>query len=64
MGNIFKKKARTTLVQKARENNRNAIAGGKLKPGEKLVEGKLYEQMASAGFPFEKRCAPWKKRGW
>ncbi len=42
MGNIFKKQARTTLAQKARENNRNAIAGGKLKPGEKLVEAKLY----------------------
>jgi DNA-binding FadR family transcriptional regulator len=50
MGNIFKKPARTTLAQKARENNRNAITGGKLKTGEKLVEAKLYEQMGISRF--------------
>ena len=51
MARVFSKQKRPTLMNQALQDIREAIRKGKLKPGDRLVEMQLEEEMNISRFP-------------
>ena len=51
MVRVFSKQKRPTLMSQALQEIREAIRKGKLKPGDRLVETQLAEEMHISRFP-------------
>ncbi|MBF0528227.1 MAG: GntR family transcriptional regulator [Deltaproteobacteria bacterium] len=63
MDEIFARKQRLTLMAQALEEIRNAIVSGKLKPGDRLVETALAEQLHMSRFPIREAIRTLEKEG-
>jgi DNA-binding GntR family transcriptional regulator len=63
MASISKLRQRPTLMQQALESIRQAIESGDLKPGERLVETQLAEQMQISRFPIREALRFLEKEG-
>lgn len=63
MAAILKKQNRPTLMLQALNHIREAIVAGKLKPGERLVESNLAEQMQISRFPVREALRSLEKEG-
>ena len=63
MAGISKLQKRPTLMQQALESIRQAIESGDLKPGERLVETQLAEQMQISRFPIREALRFLEKEG-
>lgn len=63
MPKIFEKKRKDTLMSQALNRIRKAIKVGKLKPGERLVETRLSEEMGMSRFPIREALRYLEKEG-
>ena len=63
MGAVFKKEDRSTLVEKVANQIREAIKSGKLKPGERIIEGDLANDMGISRFPIREAIRYLEKEG-
>jgi DNA-binding GntR family transcriptional regulator len=60
---IFSSQKRSTLTDQALKEIRNAIRSGKLKPGERLIEVQLAEEMQISRFPIREALRYLEKEG-
>jgi DNA-binding GntR family transcriptional regulator len=60
---VFSKQKRATLTDKALQQIRDAIRSGKLKPGDRLVETQLAEEMHISRFPIREALRYLEKEG-
>ena len=63
MTTIFEKQKRETLVDMALRDIRTAIRTGKLKPGDRIVETRLAEEMNISRFPIREALRYLEKEG-
>ena len=63
MGSVFQKQERSTLVEKAANQIREAIKSGKLKPGERIIENDLANDMGISRFPIREAMRYLEKEG-
>jgi DNA-binding GntR family transcriptional regulator len=63
MPQVFSKQKRATLADQALKEIRDAIRSGKLKPGERLVEMQLAEEMQISRFPIREALRYLEKEG-
>ncbi len=63
MARVFSKQKRPTLMNQALEEIREVIRKGKLKPGDRLVEMKLAEEMHISRFPIREALRYLEKEG-
>jgi DNA-binding GntR family transcriptional regulator len=63
MDAILKEQKRPTLMAQAATHVREAIINGKLRPGERLVESQLAEQMQISRFPIREALRCLEKEG-
>ena len=60
---VFSKQKRSTLMDRAFQQIREAIRSGKLKPGDRLVETQLAEEMQISRFPIREALRYLEKEG-
>jgi DNA-binding GntR family transcriptional regulator len=60
---VFSKQKRATLMDQALKEIRDAIRSGKLKPGERLIETQLAEEMQISRFPIREALRYLEKEG-
>jgi DNA-binding GntR family transcriptional regulator len=63
MARVFSKQKRPTLMSQALQEIREAIRKGKLKPGDRLVETQLAEEMYISRFPIREALRYLEKEG-
>lgn len=63
MAGVFKKQTRSTLTQLAQESIRQAIEEGRLRPGQRIIEAKLSEEMQISRFPIREALRYLEKEG-
>jgi DNA-binding GntR family transcriptional regulator len=63
MDAILKEQKRPTLMAQALTHVREAIISGKLKPGDRLVESQLADQMQISRFPIREALRYLEKEG-
>ena len=63
MPRVFSKQKRATLTDQALKEIREAIRSGKLKPGERLIETQLAEEMQISRFPIREALRYLEKEG-
>jgi DNA-binding GntR family transcriptional regulator len=63
MPRVFSKQKRSTLMDRAFQQIREAIRSGKLKPGDRLVETQLAEEMQISRFPIREALRYLEKEG-
>ena len=60
---VFSRQKRSTLMDRAFQQIREAIRSGKLKPGDRLVESQLAEEMQISRFPIREALRYLEKEG-
>ena len=63
MGAVFKKEERSTLVERVANQIREAIKLAKLKPGDRIIEGDLANDMGISRFPVREAIRYLEKEG-
>ena len=63
MPSVFSKQKRATLTDQALRQIREAIRSGKLKPGDRLVEAQLAQEMHISRFPIREALRSLEKEG-
>ena len=63
MAQVFTRQKRATLTDRALKEIRDAIRSGKLKPGERLIEMQLAEEMQISRFPIREALRYLEKEG-
>jgi len=63
MAQVFTRQKRATLMDQALKEIRDAIRSGKLKPGERLIEMQLAEEMQISRFPIREALRYLEKEG-